>query len=526
MDENRSDSKQLGIFVRPGRLLNLHSWGFWIGLTFVLILILHLWSLTRYPGVSDDEAWLVSRAWAFIQTGHQLGPLDDPGFQSSPGLWTVNQWLITFLQAGVLRFFSAPSLIALRVLSLVFGLGLLGTNFWIAYRLSGKWLAVISTLLLALSRSFFYSAHQVRYDILAAFFCYLSLAIVINNRRGRFLISLAAGAILGLAIETHLNSLIFIPTIGVYLLLEYGRKVFSRAAFWGFASGLGFGAIYYLVLHILPFPATYFNTTSLVFGQTLVPPILSLSAGKILQSFLDTGNLLLVAAGPLLIMIVIAVIFIFRRRTKPELQMLAINLTLVVSAALVIPLKNGHYAILLAPAIIWLAGIGLKKIFAWRTKQSLLRYTTRALTLGVAIGAIALSLVPLQDNGFKYYQNAQAAVNSVVKVGDSIIGPQAYWLGLYEYKYYSWENLFFYPRQVNGATLADAFAYYRPKLMIIDAELNKLIVDNVDPASQWYYNHLSRTELTAYLRDNAQLVSEPENGTGSGILVYRLYWEK
>ena len=70
---------------------------------FLFILILHFWSLMRYPAPFVDEAWLTSRAWAFLHTGHQLGSLDMGVAENLPGGWVANQWLITALQSICLR---------------------------------------------------------------------------------------------------------------------------------------------------------------------------------------------------------------------------------------------------------------------------------------------------------------------------------------------------------------------------------------------------------------------------------------
>ncbi len=508
----------------PGWFRLIKSWGFWIGLSIVLTLFLHLWSLTRYPNVSDDEVWLVSRAWAYIQTGHQIGPLDDAGLGSSTGSWIMNQWLITFLQAGVLRLFSAPNLIALRALSLVFGFGLLGVNYWTASRLGGRWLAIVSTLLLALSWAFFHSAHLVRYDILAALFCYLSLAIVVNNRRSRFLVSLAAGFILALGIETHLNSLIFIPVIGVYFLIEYGLKVFHRASVWGFAAGLGLGAIHYLALHVFPYPQIYFQKYTPLLSQTLQPPILTFDIKRIAQAFVDVGNLFLAAAGPMVILIILAVIFVVIRQTRLDKKILLLNVTLVITAALVIPLKNGHYAILLAPAAIWWAASALQVVLDAQWRKRIFVLMSRALAIGTVVGTITLSLFLLQNNGYQDFKTAQASVSSNIKPADRIIGPQAYWLGLYDHRYISWEFLFVYTQMFKGSTLKDAFAYYKPDIFIIDSQLDNLIIDNVDPSTQWYNNILPRKELEDFLRENAIVVSDALK-VDPNFIVYRIQWK-
>jgi len=41
-----------------------------------VVLVLHLWSLPRFPGPFVDEAWFGNRAWSFVQHGNPLGTLD------------------------------------------------------------------------------------------------------------------------------------------------------------------------------------------------------------------------------------------------------------------------------------------------------------------------------------------------------------------------------------------------------------------------------------------------------------------
>ena len=55
--------------------INFNDWSLWL-FVFAAVLILHLLTRMRYPAPFVDEAWLLSRAWTFIQTGHQFGGLD------------------------------------------------------------------------------------------------------------------------------------------------------------------------------------------------------------------------------------------------------------------------------------------------------------------------------------------------------------------------------------------------------------------------------------------------------------------
>ena len=107
------------------------------------------------------------------------------------------------------------------------------------------------------------------------------------------------------------------------------------------------------------------------------------------------------------------------------------------------------------------------------------------------------------------------------------MGPQVYWLGLYDHPYYSWELLFLYSRFYRGKTLEDAIKHFRPDILVIDGNNQPYISDTVDPADSWYDYRISRKELYDYLDRHAQQVSLPGNATyyGSPVLIYRLIWD-
>jgi 4-amino-4-deoxy-L-arabinose transferase-like glycosyltransferase len=493
----------------------------WI-FVFTGALILHLWSLARYPAPFVDEVWLISRAEGLIQTGHQFGVLDNTGIINLPGMWTLNQWLITFLQAVVLRFFPQPELIPVRVLALFFGSGLLGASYWTAWRLGGRKLALASTLLLALSPAFFYSGHQARYDILAAALDYLALALVINNQRGRFWIGALGGIALGLGIETHLNSLIFLPVFGTYFLVEYGKTFIRRAACWGFAFGLSLGAVLFLVLHVLPFPQTYFQANLLLFGKTQQPPLLTWNVLEILKNLGYTGGLLLGGVGSLVLVGILAIPGIIQNKSKKARHLLFLNLSLFISAALIMPNKSGWYAILLAPPIVWLSATGLLDFLARPWRRSLVHYVYSVTVLAAVAGMVALSASFLTNDGYHGYQEMQAKVNAAVKPGDTIIGPQIYWLGLHDHPYYSWELLYIYPRFIPGSSLADVFANYNADIFIMDSGMEITFLEDADPSSRKYYYSLSKKDLFNFLDQNSNKILDEYSDTYGWVRVYRI----
>jgi Dolichyl-phosphate-mannose-protein mannosyltransferase len=499
---------------KPGTLFLLAS---------VLVLLLHGWSLMRYPAPYVDEAWLVSRAWGFIQTGHAYGILDSSLVMQYDHYWILNQWLITALHSLLLRFFPTPVLMPLRIFSLVIGIGLLAANYAIARRLLGgrRW-AAISTLLLATSLAFFHSAHLVRYDILASALGYTALAVVLMDRKGRFIHGLIAGLLTGLAVETHPNSLIYVSAIGIFYLIEYGWKVWRKGTIWGYARGWLAGLIYYLSLHYFPSPETYRTVNQLLFGQTQRPPLITGSPAIMAQGLAETGNLLLVSAGPMVLLALLAIPRLITRKTKEDILLLALNLVMIITAGLLIPNKTGHYAIYLAPAFLLLVTSFLSESFRRPWSGNVRDYVERIVVWGAIAGAIALSLAAVSTNQYDVYLKDQAKINTAIQPRDVIMGSQVYWFGLVDHPYLSWEELFLYPRLHPGATIADAFQYFKPDVFIIDPSIQTLISDQVDPSSRWYYYHLPEKELMDYLDHNATLVLDGKDESNLPIRIYRI----
>lgn len=487
------------------------------------ILLLHVWSLMRYPAPHIDEAWLVSRAWGFIQSGHPFGVLDAGLTENMDHYWITNQWLITALHALVLRFFTTPMLLPLRVFSLVIGSGLLAVNFVIARRLLRDWrLAAGSTMLLATSLAFFHSAHQVRYDILAAMLGYAALALVLWDQKGRFGFGMIAGMVTGLAVETHLNSLIFIPAVGIYYLIQYGWQVWRKGTIWGYALGCTAGLFYYLALHYFPSPATYQALMTLSFGQFYQPPILSGSLHGIFEGLLDASRLLFVSAGPMALLGLLAAPKLIARRTKEAVLILALNISMIITAGLIIPYKTGHYGIYLAPGFLLLVTFFLAEFIKRPWAGRWWNYAERVVVWGCVAGTLALSLVNLSADRYSIYLRDQAKVNRVIQTGDVIMGPQHFWFGLYDHRYLSWNLIYLYLHLYPEATIADSFAHFDPDVLVIDSEMQKLISDTLDPSDRWYAYHISEKELAAYLAQHAVLVLDEKDESNQPLHVYRL----
>ena len=100
----------------------------------------------HFPFPNVDEAWFASRAWSLITTGKAFGTLDAGVFDRFPGYETYFPWLPVQIQSLGLRLFPQPELVAVRLVSLFFGLGLVILIYAIGVRFGGRRLGLLSAL--------------------------------------------------------------------------------------------------------------------------------------------------------------------------------------------------------------------------------------------------------------------------------------------------------------------------------------------------------------------------------------------
>jgi 4-amino-4-deoxy-L-arabinose transferase-like glycosyltransferase len=487
-------------------------------------LTLNLWSLMRFPPPFVDEAWLAGRAWAFIQTNQAFGPLDRGVLDRFEGYWTFFPWLPVLIQSLALRLSTEPALLPLRIVSLFFGFLLLAAVYSIAKRLYGKLLGLLAVLLVSMSWPFLLSAHLARYDIITAALGFIAIALYLNNQAARVWVSLASGLSIGLAFEIHAHGAIYGLALVALYFLHYRWSMFRRRHFWGFVAGIGLGLILYTLLHIVPYPRTYFALNRLVFSYTHTPPILTLDSQVILKTFSDMGTLLFSVSGVMILIIAWAAVTLMRRHSEVDKTLLVLNTALIGGVTLLFRNKNAFYAILFTPAIDLMVGafllLNLQQPWYGRFRD----YARYALILGICIVAILPIWPTLQIDSWKAYQQAQGYVNQFAQPDDSIMASQTFWLGLHEHDYYSWESLIHYQRYAPGSTLEDALQELRPDLLIIDRNLDVLISD--EPGGSVYSEHLNlpRSEMEAFLGRNASLLGMLDVDHYGPIRVYRLAW--
>ncbi|MBN1810215.1 MAG: glycosyltransferase family 39 protein [Anaerolineae bacterium] len=499
----------------------------WIGVVvlFVAVLAVHLWSLERFPAPFVDEAWLTSRAWAFIQTQRPFGALDPDVFTQFEGYWVVFPWLPTFAQSLVLRLSPVPVLFLARLVSLFFGLMLLIAVYAIASRLGGLWLGVLSVVLVSMSASFLYSAHLARHDIWAAALGFVAVALFLHNRSSRWWVGLLSGLCVGLAFEVHPYSVIYGPAIVALYFLRWRWKVFRRLDFWSFVAGVSAGLVFYVAIHILPYPETYFALNRLAFGSLHTPPLLTFDLRIIAQSVVGVGRMLAAVYQLLIPLVLWAIVALVRRRSETGKTLLVLNAVQILVGILMFRVSFYYHAILLTPAIDLMVAVLVLDVIRQPWRGSIFDYLRRALVLGCCIGFILLNLSPLRVNQKQAFQATQERVNQSIQPGDAIMAPHVFWFDLHDHAYYPWEELVYYLQYVRGSTLEGGLRAFQPDVLIIDQGWDSFITDDPGDSSLAQHLQLSQTEMEAFISRRARLVDEFDSCCYGTIRVYRVVWE-
>jgi len=184
----------------------------------VCYFIVSLKTLTLFPFVHSDEAWLSGLTRNMMDTWN-LG-ITESFFDLKPRYPHGIKTLFHLLQMPVISLLGYE-IFNLRLLSLLFGCLCLLAFYKLLDRLfktsAPLWLPLLGTLLLSLNIQFIYASHMARQEIVLLFFLLLCLLAL---QREHYLL---AGLVTGLSIGIHPNSFL-IGVMGVVLLIPVWRE--------------------------------------------------------------------------------------------------------------------------------------------------------------------------------------------------------------------------------------------------------------------------------------------------------------
>ena len=511
------------------RILKVQWWTRGLVVAIIAVVIFHLVFLLRFPPVFSDEAWMASRAWGWLQSGLNFSPLDAGVWDKFEGYWTFYPLVPTLLHAATIQLLGLK-VSSLRLLSLLFGLGLLAAVYFISYEFCrSRRCSLITVLLVSTSWPFLRSSHLIRPDIFGATLGFTAIVLhLVGCRRQRPILSLLAGLLIGLAFEIHLNAAIYGPVVVALFLVDHGWQLVRQRNFWAFVGGTCLGLAWYVWLHILPYPQTY-ATMGQGLAETHFPPLFSGNPLGMFGSLFETSVFLLAGTLFRVLATLIAAVMLWRERATAYVKPLTMFVVGTLAFAFLIRNKMNYYLILIAPfadlvLAIWIEQTLQKhRTTAFRWKP----FVYSIVAVSLALGLYLVDLSP-PSGDLNLVVNR---VKRVISKDASVMGSQTYWFGLYEHPYLSWQSINGYQRFHPGSNFDDAIQVLRPDILIIDNHLRQFTVsDRLETPRSGFQRYiwerrLRKEDLDTFLARRGKLADSVDTVTYGTVDIYSIRWD-
>lgn len=501
-----------------------------MALCFCFLLIFHFSTLIHYPEPWADEPWNGARAVSLLENGHPFSVLDEGYRVDVPRPWAVFPLLPIAVYAIPTFLVGSVDLLALRMVSFCSGLFLLLGMMRLGGYFYGRRGQMAALVITGLSQPFLFSAHVARPDIIASALVVWSLSML-ATRKSRFPAALP-GFLAGLALSFHLRALVAPMIIALFLLIFRGWKIFRWRELYILILAYVAGCFVYVAAQILPDPQSFFATWTMHAGSNRTPPLIDGQGSIVWRSLrllwdermqMRQSTVFLPFAG-----IFYGLIWGTMRTRK-----LVLFATLAFLSCLFIvrdPMLFNF--IMISPTLDLLALPLVVQLFQWGRKTQRDRVIQRYALGGIA-GALVLwgayqnCYLPLRFywNAYLVAELAQEFVSAKLLPGETVIGPQVFWLGEQKRKFITWEGLKA-TANTRNTDLEGAFRFLRPDVFIIDNHIRYFFQAGKRDTA-WYNDlHLPKEQLDKVLRKHAELVGSQSLRYFGNIEVYRFHWDR
>lgn len=496
------------------------------------LLAMHALSLRHYPPIFVDEAFLISRAWGWLQTGLNFGPLDSGVFEKQfAGFWTFHSLIPTWFHAVFVYLFGLDVSL-LRLASLLCGAVLLVAVFSISHQLTASSsCAFTAVLLVIVSFPFILSAHHIRYDIIVAALAFSAIAIYLAAlKRKSVLLGTVSGLLLGMAFEVHVNAVIYGPVIVALSFSEERWRFYRQRVFWGFAGGCAIGLAWYLWAHVIRYPETYFGIGRAMAG-THYPPLLLGSPLALVIAIAEMVQYLLILSQFRMMVTLVAGFMLWKWGLAPKpLLMFVVGF---LSFAVMIKAKMDYYLILIAPFADILLAVWIDQFLfqrrllspGWKRGRAII---TTSLTLSLLF-SLAVFLITFKFRPISEANPVAQRIERVIPAGGSVMGSQVYWFNLYQYRYISWQYILAYRMYEPESTFADAMIALRPDVLVIDRHLREFILADLETPPQaglaryFWERRLPKDDVDAFITQRGTLRDRVTVGSDT-VDIYSIDW--
>jgi 4-amino-4-deoxy-L-arabinose transferase-like glycosyltransferase len=493
----------------------------------ILVMVLYLPFLTRYPPLFIDESWNANTAWNWLQTGTNFdtihaGTLDQYGYAWMRWPFLGNApWLASFAIFGL-------GLFQARLVSWVFGVSLLLATVAAGRRNYSAITGALGALLLCVSSPFLQASHYVRPDSMLASNVMLAFFVaLVALEKDHWWAHMLAGLLIGLSANIHFNGLMFALALVAMYLVAYRSKMLRKRGTWLCAVGGLLGILSYVAIHILPNPPAYLAIHSLPMASSHIPPLRSLSLTALLDSVRrEVGRYHFYDFSLDFALIGASIAYLTVRRSKADRLLLAYVGAAFIGFVLFVGNKHEYYAILFYPFLLLMVAETLVSLF--RAGKGVL--PQRAFAMGLAglmlvSSAFHLARPIAQHRDYDYY-SVTDKIRTVIPKGARVMAPPEWWLGLADYDYRSSLNLTFYHFQ-NGYSLTEGLEADRPDVLIVDTRWRSLLVDEgYYPQGQGFGMYkLPRSEFADFLNRRGEKLLEFTDPWHGRFEIYAVHWD-
>jgi 4-amino-4-deoxy-L-arabinose transferase-like glycosyltransferase len=501
----------------------------------LLILLVHLPTLTIYPPVHVDDSWLANIGWNRMQTGDNYSTLDVGPFPSGKGVGSppiasaARMWSYRFLGLGLFQ---------TRLPSLFCGGILLLATYFMGKQLYSPRTGLLALLLLGLSWSFLESSHLGRPDIILAAFVVTALSFALWGMRSqKVLPNAAAGIIAALSAAVHQNGALLAVALGMVYLARYGLRFWRHREVWAFVAGGVMGSLYPgglmgfargALRYLLPSPQAGASPGQ-VLSYSHRPPVAGLEPMALLVSLvLEVHRYHAFDYPEQFLILLTAFLFVLIRRSQADRLLVTFMISGFFLFVLFVDNKEHYYAILFFPFAMTM----LAEMFVGLVRDPKGTRLRRAL-VGCIFALFLLSSLqrtigPVVDHlGYDYYAVTDR-IRTVVPQGVRVLGRPTWWLGLPEYDYRSTFSLAYYDLD-GDLNVAAVLGIVRPDVIIVDDGLRQghLIEEDDPPRQPMFYRFFKypRQEFESFLAQRGEKMLEFTDPWHGLVEVYAVHWD-
>lgn len=506
------------------RMQSLHVLPVIILVALVLVLATSLALLTKFPPVFIDEPWYANTAWNWLQMGSNIDPMHAEARPYAEWPYLGNLPLVGVFSLFGLGLFQA------RIVSWIFGILLLVATVITGRRSYSLISGMLGALFLALSWPFLQASHYARPDIMLAAAMVGAYALatkgVFAQKRWP---NVAAGFLLAVALDIHLNAAVFSFGFGALYLAAYGRSTLRRAETWLFLLGVGLGFAVYGILHFDPGQDFLgILPSGFALGNTHQPPLMAFDLGRLLRSVEDEiGRYHFYENSLDFALIGASVIFMLTRHARADRLLLSFLAAVVLGFVLIVGAKHDVYAILLYPFfMLMVAEMFVSIVRGGKSDQPARAFAAALLLLFLASSTTHFVQTLTRSRDYSYDRISERLAGSI-EVGSRVMAMPYWWLGLAETDFHSSMNLTFY-HYFQGLDLSQAMEKMRPDFVITDDGFTGLLVDQgYYPTGAGFNAYLlPRQEFRQFMAKRARLLTEFEDPWHGDIAVYAINWSE